>query len=125
MLHRIVAVVAAFGIVVVAFGVGWRYVCPRLVERTQGDDLAFLAIRDGVAAAFVAVGVGFGLTALGTLGVLGTLAEPETSVGPLVALGARLPARRLGGLLLVGGFGLLVGSLLVPVGVELRNRLRG
>lgn len=125
MLRRIVAVVAAFGVVVVAAGVGWRYVCPRLVERTQGDDLAFVAVRDGVAAAFVAIGAGFGLTALGTLGMLGDLAEPETTVGPLVALGSALPARRLGSLLLIGGFGLLVGSLLVPVGVELRNRLRG
>ncbi|UPV74561.1 hypothetical protein M0R89_00480 [Halorussus limi] len=125
MLQALALVGLAFGGACVVFGAAWRRGAPRLDERYAGDELAARATRDGGALAFAAVGLGVALVGVGTLGTMARLAGPAGPSGPLATLGAAIPARTFGGLLVLGGFVLFVGAVLVPVAVELRGRLRG
>ncbi|NEU56251.1 hypothetical protein [Halorussus sp. MSC15.2] len=124
MLLRIVAFVAAMGVAFVAAGVLWRYVSPRFVAVPCDDDLASLAVRDGVAVSLFVSGVGIALVAVGTLELLSGLVDAGRLVEALVVLATVLPVREAGGLLVVGGFGLLGGSLLVPTSIETVRRFR-
>jgi hypothetical protein len=124
MLLRIVALVAAMGVAFVAAGVLWRYVSPRFVEVPCDDDLASLAVRDGVAASLFALGIGIALVAVGTLELLAGLGDAGRAVESLIVVATALPVREMGGLLIVGGFGLLGGSLLVPTSIEAVRQFR-
>jgi hypothetical protein len=124
-LGQIAAVVATSGVALVVTGTGWRYVCPRFVDLPVSDDLGCLAVRDGVAVAMIAMGLGLALTAVGTLELLGRLGTAGAQEALLVTLAGVLPIRTAGGLLVATGLGLLCGSLLVPVGTQVRREIRG
>lgn len=118
MLPQVVAVVATFGVAFVGTGVSWRYVCPRFVDVPRDDDLALLAVREGVAVGLVAVGLGVGLTALGTLELAASAGVAGGAERPLVVFATLLPVREVGGVVMVVGFGLVVASLLVASGAR-------
>ncbi|MFB6169621.1 MAG: hypothetical protein ABEJ06_00590 [Haloarculaceae archaeon] len=116
-----------FGTLCLLGGVGWHRGGLRLDARLAGDAVEARALRDGVALAVCTVGAGTMLLGVGYLVRMRSLAARATGTGRsalVVALTGPVPVSRLGGVVLVAGFVLLVGSLLVPVGDALRRLYR-